>query len=173
MDAFGLLVELGNLAGTAGILFGLITLRRAIRQRQEEQVLRVYAPFLDPGFSRAYWHVHTWKYATFEQWDAEATVEDRAALNAVRILFETIGVLYKRGFASIGFLADLLASPSILTWNRIAPIIRGYRLKENAPDWSQAHEELTRALDAHLTARGQVHPAVERPDTARPGLASG
>lgn len=166
MDVFGVLVGLGNLAAAAGILVALVEFRRAARQRQEELVLRVYAPFLEPGFSRAYWHVNTWKYQTFEQFDAEATVDDRAALNVVRILFETVGVLHRRGLADIDFLADLLASPTILTWNRIAPLMRGYRMKVNAPDWSRSHEELARALDAHLTELGRAHPAVEAPAAA-------
>jgi hypothetical protein len=171
MDAFEVLVGLGNLAAAAGILVALVQLRSVARQRQEEMVLRVYAPFLEPEFSRAYWRVHTWKYETFEQWDAEATVDDKAALNVVRILFETIGVLHKRGLADIDFLADLLASPTILTWNRIAPIMRGYREKVNAPDWSRSHEELANALDLRLSELGQVHPAIEQPAASSPGHA--
>lgn len=165
MDAFGVLVGLGNLAAAAGILVALLELRSLARQRQEELVLRVYEPFLDPAFSRAYWHVSTWTYDSFEQFDAEATVDDRAALNVVRILFETVGLLHKRGLAKLDFLADLLGSPTIITWNKIEPIMRGYRVKANAPDWSRWHEELAIALDRRLTALGRVHPALTRSGT--------
>lgn len=172
MDAFGILVGLGNLAAAAGILVALLELRSLAKQRQEELVLRVYAPFLEPGFSRAYWHVNTWKFETFEQWEAEATVDDRAALNVVRILFETIGLLHKRGLANIDFLADLLGSPTIITWNKIAPIIRGYRVKVNAPDWSRWHEDLAVALDQRLTALGHAHPALQSPPASAHGQAA-
>lgn len=163
MNPIDLLVGLGNAALTAGVVLGLLQLRSLARQRQEELVLRVYEPFLDPGFSHAYWQVNTWRYATFEEWDAQATLDEKAALNVVRILFETMGLLYKRKFASIDFLADLLASPTILTWNQIAPIIYGYRKKANAPDWSRWHEELAIALDRRLSKLGRPHPAVGRP----------
>lgn len=163
MDPVQVVFALGNLALVLAVGVGLLQLRGFGKQRQEEMVLRAYAPFLDPAFSRAYWQVNTWKFATFEQFDAEATLDEKAALNVVRVLFETLGLLYKRGFTNIDFLADLLASPTIITWNKIAPLMYGYRVKANAPDWSRWHEELALALDKRLTKLGRPHPAVGQP----------
>jgi len=169
MDPAQVLSALPGVAAVVGIGLGLLQLRRLTKQRQLEIVLRVYAPFLDPAFSRAYWQVNTWSYSSFEEFDANATLDDRAALNVVRILFETMGLLYKRGFASIDFLADLLASPTITTWNKIEPIMHGYRAKANAPDWSRWHEELAVALDERLTKLGRQHAAVQPRTGSRPG----
>ena len=161
MDVVQALSALGNLAVVLALVVGLLQLRDLAKQRQEEMVLRVYAPFFDPAFSRAYWLVHTWRYTTFEQFDAEATLEEKAALNVVRMLFETMGVMYERGLAKIDFLDDLLSSPTLMTWSKIAPIMHGYRVKANAPDWSRWHEALAVALDKRLTEAGRPHPAIE------------
>jgi type I site-specific restriction endonuclease len=172
MDPVQVLSALASLALVLGIGIGLLQLRGLAKQRQEDMVLRVYAPFFDPAFSRAYWQVQTWKFTTFEQWDAEATLDEKAALNVVRMLFETMGLLYKRGFAKIDFMDDLLSSSTLITWNKIAPIIYGYRAKANAPDWSRWHEALARALDKRLTELGRPHPAIEQPADSPPGRAA-
>jgi len=163
MDPVQILSALGNLAVIVGIGLGLVQLRSLARDRQEEMVLRVYAPFMDPEFARAYWVVQRWPYETWEEFDAAATVEERAALNAVRMLFETMGLLYHRRLATLEFLDDLLSSATLITWNRIAPMVYGYRAQNGAPDWSRWHEALAVALDRRLTELGRPHPALDRP----------
>jgi hypothetical protein len=167
MDPVQVVIVLGNLALILGIGVGLLQLRGLAKQRQEEMVLRVYAPFMDPAFAHAYWQVQTWKYATWEEFNAQATLDERAALNAVRMLFETMGLMYQRGFAKIDFLDDLLSSATIITWNRVAPMVYGYRLHAGAPDWSRWHEALAVALDQRLTRLGRAHPAIIGPGPAR------
>jgi hypothetical protein len=160
MDAVQVLSALGNVAVLLALVVALFQLRGLAKQRQEEMVLRVYSPFFDPEFSKAYWLVQTWRYTTFEQFDAEATLEEKAALNVVRMLFETMGLMYERGLAQIDFLDDLLSSPTLMTWSKIAPIMYGYRAKANAPDWSRWHEALAVALAERLTRSGRPHPAI-------------
>lgn len=160
MDPVLVLSALGNVAVVLALVVALVQLRGLAKQRQEEMVLRVYAPFFDPEFSRAYWLVQTWRYTTFEQFDAEATLDEKAALNVVRMLFETMGLMYQRGLAKIDFLDDLLSSPTLMTWSKIAPIIYGYRASANAPDWSRWHEALAVALARRLTEAGRPHPQI-------------
>ncbi|TAK02532.1 MAG: hypothetical protein EPO36_01975, partial [Chloroflexota bacterium] len=163
MDPVQVLVALANLSVIIGIGLGLLQLRAIARQRQEDMVLRAFEPFLDPAFSRAFWEVQTWRYTTFEQFDAEATLEDLVTLDVVSVQFETMGLLYKRGLAELDFLDDLMAEPTLMTWNRIAPIVYGYRAKANVPGWSQWHERLAVALDKRLTELGEPHEPLVKP----------
>lgn len=163
MDPIQVLSALGNVAVILGIVLGLIQLRALAHQRQEDMVLRAYAPFLDPDFSRAFWQVQTWKYTTFEQFEAEATLDDQVTLDVVSMQFETMGLLYKRGLAKLDFLDDLVAEPTLMTWNKIAPLVYGFRVRAQTPGWSQWHEGLARALDRRLTELGEPHPAIAPP----------
>jgi hypothetical protein len=163
MDPVQVLSALGNVAVIVGIGLGLLQLRALAKQRQEDMVLRAYEPFLDPEFSRAFWRVQSWKFTTFEQFEADATLDDQVTLDVVSMQFETMGLLYKRGLAKIDFLDDLVAEPTLMTWNKIAPIVYGYRAKANVPGWSQWHEGLAVALDKRLTELGEPHVALVRP----------
>jgi hypothetical protein len=166
MDPVQALSALGNLAVIVGIGLGLLQLRALAKQRQEDMVLRAYEPFLDPAFSRAFWQVQSWSFRTFEEFDATATLDDRVTLDVVSMQFETMGLLYKRGLADIKFLDDLVAEPTLMTWNKIAPIVYGYRAKETVPGWSQWHEALAIAFDKRMDAIGEPHQPLVRPTPA-------
>jgi hypothetical protein len=160
MDPVQTLSALGSVALIVGIGVGLLQLRALAKQRQEEMVLRLYSPFFDPTFARAYWQDQAWDFPDLATFEAQATLEDMATLDVVETFFEMMGLLYKRGLASIELLDDLLASPVLVTWNKLAPIEMGYRAKYDSPDWAEWFEKLARALDSRLTELGEPHMSV-------------
>jgi hypothetical protein len=163
MDPLQILSGLGSVALIIGIGIALVQLRSLRTQRQEELVIRAYAPFLDTELTRAWWRVQGWNFADFETFAAAATVDDWTTLDQVATYFEMIGVLYKRGHASIELLDDLFAGTVLVSWRKLAPLIRGYRLREGTPDYAQWFEHLARALDRRLTALGEIHPEIDEP----------
>lgn len=153
---------IGTFASVAivlGVVVAALQLRRLSAQRQEEMVLRAYMPFLEENLTRAYWRVHNWDYATFEDFQKRATLDDWTDLDQVTTFFEMMGVFYKRGVASISILDDLFAGSLLLMWTKLAPLIRGYRQHANVHDYGLRFEALAKALDVRLTARGEEHAA--------------
>ena len=163
MDPVQVLSALGSLALIFGIGIGLLQLRALAKQRQEDMVLRAYAPFFDPAFSRAFWQIQSWKFATFEEFESQATLDDQVTLDVVTMQFEMMGLMLQRGLAKIDFLDDLVAESTLMTWNKVAPILYGYRIKTNTPGWSRWFETLAVALDQRLTELGEPHQALVRP----------
>jgi hypothetical protein len=163
MDLVQALSALGSLALVVGIVVGVVQLHITNRQRREELVLRLYAPFYDPAFQRAYWDIQRWTFDDFEAFDAAATVDQLTTLDTVGTYFEMMGFLYERGVAKLDFLDDLLASQVLICWSKVAPLIYGFRAKENSPDWGEHFEALAVALDRRLTALGEVHKSISAP----------
>jgi hypothetical protein len=159
MDVAQFLSSLGGIALIVGIGVGLFQLRDLSRQRQEEMVVRAYTPWFDAALTLGYWRVHRWNFDSFEAFDAAATLEDRTSFDQVATFFEMMGVLYKRGVASLDLLDDLFAGTVLITWNKIAPLVRGYRVRESVPDYGQWFEHLAHALDQRLTDLKEPHPA--------------
>jgi hypothetical protein len=89
--------------------------------------------------------------------------------------FEMMGVLYKRGHASLDLLDDLFAGSVLISWRKLAPVIHGYRQRARTPDYAQWFEHLAQALDARLTGLGEVHPTLNRtaPTASPPGAEPG
>ena len=156
-----ILGTLGSVAVLVGVGVAILQLRALRAQRQTEAVLRAYMPFLEENLTRAYWRVHNWSYKTYAQFQAEATLDDWTDLDQVTTFFEMMGVLYKRGMAKLDLLDDLFAGSLLLSWKKLAPLVRGYRVSANVPDYGLRFEALARALDARLTANGEPHVAFE------------
>lgn len=160
MDVVQALSALGSVALILGIIVGILQLRSLARQRQEEMVIRSYAPFMDEAFTRAYWRIQAWNFETYEAFQAKATVDEWATLDEVATFFEMIGVLYKRGLAKLDLIDDLMAGSLLVTWRKVAPLIEGYRASANVPDYAQWFEHLARDLDRRLTDLGEAHPSI-------------
>ena len=161
VEPLQILSALTSIALILGVVIALFQLRGLRAQRQVEQVLRAYMPFLEENLTRAYWRVHNWDYAAFEDFQKRATLDDWTDLDQVTTFFEMMGVLYKRGMAKLDLLDDLFAGSLLLSWKRLAPLVRGYRESANVPDYGLRFEALARALDARLTASGEPHVAFE------------
>ena len=155
-DVLGIL---GSIALIAGVLIGVLQLRALRSQRQVEQVLRAYMPFLEENLTRAYWRVHNWDYATFEDFEKRATLDDWTDLDQVTTFFEMVGVFYKRGVAKLDLLDDLFAGSLLLMWSKVALLVRGYRVRNNVHDYGLRFEVLARDMDARLNERGESHVA--------------
>ena len=157
MDLLQLLGAMTSVALIIGVIVGVLQLRGLRAQRHLEQVLRAYMPFLEENLTRAYWHVHNWDFTTFDDFQRRAALEDWTDMDQVTTFFEMMGVFYKRGVADLDLLDDLFAGSLLLMWDRLAPLIRGYRVAENVHDYGLRFEILAKALDARLTARGEAH----------------
>jgi hypothetical protein len=168
VDVVQVLSALGSVALIVGIGIGLVQLHGLRTQRQEELVIRAYAPFLDTALTRAYWRVHTWDFESFAAFEARASVDDWTALDQVATYFEMMGVLHKRGLAKLDLLDDLFAGSLLVTWRKLRPFIRGYRAQANLPDYAQWFEYVARALDKRLTELGEVHPSLDEPTNPTP-----
>jgi hypothetical protein len=150
---------IGSVAVMAGVVVAILQLRGLRAQRQTEQVMRAYMPFLEENLTRAYWNVHHWDFASYDDFQREATLDDWTDLDQVTTFFEMMGVFYKRGVAKLDLLDDLFAGSLLLIWNKLAPLIRGYRAANNVHDYGLRFEALAQALDVRLTARGEEHAA--------------
>jgi hypothetical protein len=151
----------GSIAVLVGVGVAILQLRGLRAQRQVEAVMRAYMPFLEENLTRAYWRVHNWSYTTFEQFQRDATLDDWTDLDQVTTFFEMMGVLYKRGTAKLDLLDDLFAGSLVLTWSKVAPLVRGYRDAANVHDYGLRFEALARALHERLDALGEPHVAVD------------
>ncbi len=160
MDVVQTLSALGSIALIIGIVVGILQLRSLATQRQEEMVIKSYAPFTDEAFTQAYWRVQSWDFATYDAFRAQAKVDDWATLDLVATFFEMMGVLYKRKLAKLDLIDDLMAGSLLVTWQKLAPLIEGYRVTASVPDYAQWFEHLARKLDARLTSLGEVHPSI-------------
>lgn len=170
MDLLSILSALGSLALLGWIVIAVIQLRLQYIQRREDTVLRLYEPLLSEPLTRAYWRVLTWPYPDYPSFAASATLDDWSAFDQVATFYETMGVLHRRGVASLSLLDELLTESIFEAWDQCAPIVAGERLRSGTPQKYVAFERLVGLLEGHLRARGAARPGPRRaPSAARTG----
>lgn len=149
LDAIQQVLTVGaSLAVIIGVIVALMQLRDQARLRQLEIVMRLYASFGEEGFTRHYQRVANWKYKTYAAFRKRATREDQVSLVVVGAFFENMGLLLKRGYASIELLDDLLSAPILEIWPKSKPIWVGLRNKHDHPAWAEWFEYLYEAMAA-------------------------
>ena len=158
MDVVAVLSSLGSLALLGWIVIAVIQLRLQYVQRREEIVLRLYEPLLSEPLTRAYWRVQTWAFADHAAFVAGASLDDWVAFDQVATFYETMGVLHRRGVASLGLVDELLTESIFEAWDRCAPIVVGERTRTGTPQKYAAFERLVGLLEEHLRAKGVARP---------------
>jgi hypothetical protein len=158
VDIVAVLSSLGSVALLGWIVIAVIQLRLQYVQRREEIVLRLYEPLLSEPLTRAYWRVQTWPFAGYAAFVAGAGVDDWVAFDQVATFYETMGVLHRRGVASLSLLDELLTESIFEAWDRCRPIVAGERERTVTPQKYAAFERLVGLLEAHLASRGVARP---------------
>ena len=156
-DAVEVLTALGGIALILGVAVGLLQLRGLARQRQEELVIRLYAPFLDPAFAAGYTHILSFDFTSYVDFENRSAPDDLAAIYQVNQLFAMMGLLHRRGLTSLDLLDELLGNNVLLYWNKVAPLASGMRAKFDAPSLFQNVEHLARALDERKKVLGEPY----------------
>ena len=158
MDIVAVLSSLGSLALLGWIVIAVVQLRLQYVQRREEIVLRLYEPLLSEPLTRAYWRVLTWPFTDYASFAVGATLDDWSAFDQVATFYETMGVLHRRGVASLSLLDELLTESIFEAWDRCRPIVIGERERSRTPQKYAAFERLVGLLEAHLASRGVARP---------------
>ena len=141
---------LSPVAVIVGVILALIQLRTQSRLRQFDTVMRVYSTFGDESFQRHFQRVLSWKFTTSEQFERKAKPEDQVSMWVVAVLFENIGLLYKRHLVPLGLLDDLLSGPLTRAWERSEPVATAMRTDLNLPQMWEWFELLYKAMRGRL-----------------------
>ena len=140
--------EISAIVAAAGVLVGVVIavleLRNLVNQRQADMVMRLYATFGSAEFQKAYQKVASLEFEDFADYIKKyaADIEVTTGMYSTTVLFEGIGVLAKRKLINMDLVDDLFSSPISRTWERVAPIMKGYRELWKSPSICEQFEYL-------------------------------
>ncbi len=112
--------------------------------------MQLYSRWGEADFQHYYWLLHHWKFKDYLDFKQHASEEDWQAFESVGTLYEGLGLLLKRGIAKIDLLDDMMSGQIILTWEKMRPIVEGYRQDKGSPQTLEWFELLYRRMDERL-----------------------
>ncbi len=108
----------------AGIIFALMQLRHLNRIRKTEIIIKIYDKFSSKEMLEAIAKVRT---STFEDFEGYLKKYGTNDIRQVGLLFEEVGVLLEHGLVDIELVDSLLGQPILSLWDKMRPVIYGFR----------------------------------------------
>jgi hypothetical protein len=120
-------------------IYYVLQIRHQTKLRQTDMVMRLYATFGSAEFQKAYQEVLNLEfedYADFRKRYPASNAEAAAARMTVYVFFEGVGVLVRRKLISMDLVDDLLSTNILVTWEKVKPIVEGWRKRSGrAENW--------------------------------------
>ena len=142
------ITEISAIVAAAGVLVGVVftvlQVRDLVKTRQSDMVMRLYATYGSTEFQEALGKIMMLDFVDFADFMKKyaADVGVGPALVTVGTLFEGIGVLVKRKLISMDLVDDLFASSIRVTWEKMAPLMKGMRELTKTPSNAEWFEYL-------------------------------
>jgi hypothetical protein len=110
-----------------------------LETRQAQLFMQIYSQWNSMEMGREYQRVIDSEWTDIDDFlEKDYTdIESKTGFRTVARFFEGIGVLVHRGLIDVTFVDDLMSGATIRYWEKIAPMIKEWRIRYN---WPQAVE---------------------------------
>jgi hypothetical protein len=134
-----------------GVIFALMQLRDFVRTRQTDLVMRLYSAYGSREFQEAWVETLRLEFKDYNdylrKYGATSEKPVYTSVNMVAAFFEGIGILLRRKLVNIDLVDDLFSSDIIITWQKMKPIVDGWRKHFNRPQISEWFEYLYNEME--------------------------
>ena len=129
-----------------GVIFAVMQLRDFVRTRQTDLVMRLYSAYGSREFQEAWVETLRLEFKDYNdylrKYGATSEKPVYTSVNMVAAFFEGIGILLRRKLVNMDLVDDLFSSDIIITWQKMKPIVDGWRKHFNRPQISEWFEYL-------------------------------
>ena len=113
-----------------GVAFAYLEVRNLVRTRQTDLIMRLYSTFGSKEFQDALDKLRPRKFKDYDDYVKKYGWSDVAE---VAILFEGLGVLLHRKLIDVSLVDDLFTGPIERIWEKVKPMVEGFRKQYNQP----------------------------------------
>jgi hypothetical protein len=107
-----------------GVIFAVLQLRNAMKQRRTEILMNLYSRFGSAEFANALDRIRTSEYKDYHEYVKRYGVADLFQVGSV---FEGLGFLLHRKLVDKDLASLFTSSESLITWEKIKPIVEDAR----------------------------------------------
>ncbi len=107
-----------------GVIFAVLQLRNAMKQRRTEILMNLYSRFGSAEFANALERIRTSEYKDYHEYVKKYGVADLFQVGSV---FEGLGFLLHRKLVDEDLASLFSSSESLITWEKIKPMVENAR----------------------------------------------
>jgi hypothetical protein len=137
IEIFAIIISVLGLA--ASLFYYANTIRNATKARQAQVYVQLWNKFNSPEFFKRYFDLLNREWDDYDDWVEKygkqrfTDIEKYSEAVSLGTYFEGVGVLLKNGFIDIEPVVDLLGTTILLYWDKMRPIMKEYRVRNNSP----------------------------------------
>lgn len=125
-------IAVASASVVAGIVYYAFQVRHQTKLRETDLIMRVYSALSTEELEEAWYKVLNLGCEDYTEFvkkygDIMSETPENVALSIIAYFFEGIGVLFKRKLVSIDLIDDLMSEQIVFTWEKMRPIVEGYR----------------------------------------------
>jgi hypothetical protein len=125
-------------------IYYVLQIRHQTKLRQTDLVMRLFSHFGSKEFQESWQNILSSEY---EDYDDYVKKYGKADAWGVFMLFEGMGLLVHRKLVKIDVVDELVSGPIKSTWEKMKPIIEGYRNQYNQPQFCEWFEFLYNEME--------------------------
>lgn len=128
-----------------GIAYYIFDLRDKAKAKQTDLVMELFSHFGSREYQESWQRIMTGEFKDYDDFVRKHGLADTWE---VAMLFEGMGLLVQRKLVDIDTVDDLISGPIKSTWEKIAPIIEGYRRQSSQPQFCEWFEYLYNRIES-------------------------
>jgi len=128
-------IAIASVSVVAGVIYYALQMRHQTKVRQTDLIMRLYSTFGSKEFWEALTKFMMMEFEDYNDYRKEYVPSSTGfsekpeviALSTVGVFFQGIGVLLRMKLIDISLVTRLFRSSAIYTWEKMKPIIEGFR----------------------------------------------
>ena len=113
-------------------IYYVLQIRHQSRMRQTDLIMRVYSALSTKELEEAWYKVLNLEFKDYNDFlkkygDIMSETSVNVAFSIIAYFFDGIGVLLHKKLVDIDLVDDLMSESIIVTWEKMKPIVEGYR----------------------------------------------
>jgi hypothetical protein len=116
----------------AGVIYYAFQIRHQAKMRQTDLIMRVYSTLSTKELEEAWYKVLNLEFKDYDDFAKKhgsimSETPENVAFSIIAYFFDGIGVLLHKKLVDIDLIDDLMSESIIVTWEKMKPIVEGYR----------------------------------------------
>jgi hypothetical protein len=159
-------IAIASASVVAGVIYYILQIRQQRKEREKSLVISLVSAFSSKEFQMARIRIQRFRFKDAEEfwkkYSPEADADAFATWLSVADFYEEVGILLFRRIIDVGLVYDLLATPIILDWERMEPIVKYRREQLERPLTWQWFECLYHEMKKREQRQGSFFPSGAR-----------
>lgn len=124
-------------------VYYILSMRATLQTRQAELFMEVFDRYQDMEFVKIFLMVMKREWKSYDEWNSDRwdPIQGPARIS-INNYFEGIGLLIQRGLLSPKSVADILAGPVAMWWNKQSEYVKEFRVRARFPMYGDKIEYL-------------------------------